>query len=91
MTVLELLSDPKRWTKRVTARDKDGNPTPSGYPDAVCWCLVGAILKCYPDRIGEIVNKVNQVILSKGHRNLVNFNDTATHEDVLEVAREANI
>ncbi len=47
MKVRDLLTDESKWTKDTYARDKDGNATTPGASDAVCWCLVGALERCY--------------------------------------------
>lgn len=43
----ELISDPKRWTRGVLARDAEGRSTGRGpfVPEAVCFCAFGAIAK----------------------------------------------
>lgn len=41
----ELLSDRKRWTTGVLARDKEGDQISAKSPMAVCWCAEGAILR----------------------------------------------
>jgi hypothetical protein len=38
-----LLSDRKRWTTGVLARDKEGDQVGACSPAAVCWCAEGAI------------------------------------------------
>jgi hypothetical protein len=48
--VRELLSDESKWTKGAYARDADGNDLYlSGVdsPNASCWCLDGALHRCY--------------------------------------------
>lgn len=47
MTVQELLDDPSKWTKGALARDIDGEGLEADNSSAVCWCLIGAIQKCY--------------------------------------------
>jgi hypothetical protein len=44
--VSELLSDPKNWTQRALARDKNGEAVSPFSPDAVAWCVLGALFKC---------------------------------------------
>lgn len=38
-----LLLRPGAWTQRVSARNKRGYIVPYDSPDAVCWCLSGAV------------------------------------------------
>jgi hypothetical protein len=42
---LEILRDPKRWTKGTLARDSSGKPTDISGNYAVCFCASGAIIK----------------------------------------------
>ena len=50
MKIKELLSDPTKWTQRVLARNEDRLEVVSDSNDAICWCLMGAFIKCYPDK-----------------------------------------
>lgn len=45
----EYREDATRWTQGDWSRDRDGNGRGSNSPDAVCWCLRGAIMKRKPD------------------------------------------
>lgn len=56
MKIKELLSDNTKWCKKHCALDINGLPTESSSPEAVCWCLFGAMRKCYgrDDKFGEI-------------------------------------
>jgi hypothetical protein len=47
MKVRELLSDESKWTQDANARDKNGVDVPVYSPKACCWCLQGAMDKCY--------------------------------------------
>lgn len=47
MKVRELLSDKSKWSKHHYAQDASGKPTSPHSENAVAWCLVGAIEKCY--------------------------------------------
>lgn len=53
MTLRELFKSARQWTKRAYARDhknkKIGRMVDECGPDAVCWCLVGGLRRCYPD------------------------------------------
>ena len=51
--VLQLLSDPKHWTQDANARNSKGVKCELDSPDAQCFCLVGAIYKCYGTLPGE--------------------------------------
>lgn len=47
MKIRELLSAPSRWIKRDLARDVDGNQVHPIAAESVCWCLIGAVVRCY--------------------------------------------
>lgn len=47
MTVKELLTSPEKWTRGESARDINGRPVMTDSKEAVSWCLVGALMKCY--------------------------------------------
>lgn len=48
MKAYELLDSPERWTQFVPARNSAGEVVKAKAPDAVCWCIMGAIVRCYP-------------------------------------------
>lgn len=45
----ELISDPKRWTQGVSARDALGESVSSGSDDATCFCAIGALTRVTGD------------------------------------------
>jgi len=47
MKIQELYTDESRWCRANYAQRDDGFPVMSLSPDAVCWCLAGAICYCY--------------------------------------------
>lgn len=47
MKVRELFNNKDKWTKGLYARDKDGFSVDPEGSNAVCFCLVGALRKCY--------------------------------------------
>jgi hypothetical protein len=58
----ELLSDPKRWAKKWFAKGSLGFDCDALSPDAVCWCVAGAIERvaagrsqAYREAIGAFV------------------------------------
>lgn len=90
----DLLKDPKHWTKGSYAKDAEGLPVSSASPDAVCWCLGGAISKvsdniedanAYFNRLEEILTEMYDA------ESIEEFNDDlkTTHADVLKVIEEA--
>lgn len=49
MKIKELLSGPEKWTKGHAAINAAGVAVSPYSADACCWCLIGALNKCYPD------------------------------------------
>jgi hypothetical protein len=47
MKIKELLTDESKWTQETLAKNENGERVSPTQSDAVCWCLVGAIYKCY--------------------------------------------
>ena len=100
---ITLLSDPANWTTDYFARNAKGQDVDVRSPDATCFCIMGAIERVTrgPEN-GERVtmDQINvecdaeaalQTVLTKrlGDSNIANFNDTASHEQVIEALTEA--
>ncbi len=63
MKVKELLNEPSKWTKGTWARNEKGEPVYESDCHAVCWCLIGAIRKCYgSEETEEILKKVRSAL-----------------------------
>lgn len=98
MNAKELLSDPTRWTRKTRARRHDDSKTDSQSPEATCWCLVGAVEKCYGRGPAEAaaIEKLADVIADYPHKKhpshrLAQFNDNCTHAQLLEVLELAGV
>lgn len=91
MTVLELLSDEKRWTRGTRARDKNKKPCEPKDTIAESFCLMGAIQRCYS--YDEYFDALDEVELAIDDNRIGAFNDDppTTHADILRVVREAGI
>lgn len=89
MKVYELINDPENWTTGANARDKDGMPVLAEAPTATCWCLAGAVIRCYPENYKEIWDRIETEQL--GGEKPWDFNDQTTHDEVLAVAQELGI
>lgn len=48
MKVHELLTDETKWCKGDLARNSRGRTVSPKDDTAVCWCMLGAMLRCYP-------------------------------------------
>lgn len=89
MKAHELLADRKNWTQGAYALNGEGFITLPRDKDAVCWCMVGAIAKCYPDFNERKAAKCKVLNFLSG--SIVEFNDNHTHEEVLAVLKEADV
>lgn len=88
MEAWQLLAQGKeKWTTVYTSRDKNGVVTSVLSPNAVCWCMLGAIEKCY--------NNSKQPILSRMYDSIPTsigiWNDTHTYEEVVAKLKELDI
>ena len=101
MKMYELLEKPENWTQRANARDANGRDISSYHPDAVCWCLFGAVNKCYgitPERQNVEVKLIHSLQVAptqerRGYGSYIVWNDAKerTHQEVLDLCRELDI
>ena len=103
MTIVELFAQPASWVKKFDAKGPDDYTRAPAAADAVCWCLRGACMRLYTDvegaegdRIAAAVKKMFPERFTHDTTNgdvMVNFNDhrLTVREDVIAVAREANV
>lgn len=94
MKIKQLLKDPEKWTKNLSARDKLRNGVDPASKKAVCWCLYGAIFKCYPETrrdkpLSLILTALGIVTLTG--ITLWNDDRNRTHKDVLKLVTKLDI
>lgn len=86
MKVHELLNDSSKWTKKASARNIQKESVPAHSSLAVCWCLLGAIDKCYENTDEDNTYLLTKAIVKElGFNNLhdtAHFNDSHTFEEV---------
>ena len=93
--VRELFSKPENWTHRAYARNASGKAVLSWDPEAVCWCLSGAIQTFNRvNSLTESLDRVNPVLLKVLEEKWPNksshqVNDEEGREAILEVLDEA--
>ena len=82
-----LIANPESWTQGVYARDEKGKQTGVWDANAVCLCSIGAIAKAANSHLANpIPHPVKSVLEKCGIKNcidLVSFNDSHTHEQVI--------
>lgn len=90
MTLQELFSSEARWTQKKVARNKDGQGRFPNSPEAVQWCLVGGIDKCYD---GEELILVHHKVKNYLGMSLTIWNDypDRTFADIRRVIEDLNI
>lgn len=90
MKVKELLSSPSRWCQRFAARRASGEDCLATAEDATCWCLWGAVRKCYG--LYDYVEVYYRISRRLGE-SPVKWQDAAdrTHAEVLAVVTELDI
>ncbi len=93
MKVRELLSSPDKWVKTKWAADLLKRPVDPCSPDAVCFCLLGAIDFCYregTDVKDEVRNKIRKYI---GRASIMLWNDAPerTFEEVKSLVNQLDI
>ena len=88
-----MLARPEAWCKGAGARDAAGEPVPADSPDAVAWCLAGAVARVGGGKAAE--RRLLHVLRTQMGRpalvELPQFNDGrfTEHADVLELLRVA--
>jgi hypothetical protein len=90
MKIRELFSDESKWTKYDFARDSKGRPVTSDAPQACRWCLLGAIIKCYP---GDEKFKVIHTLVEHLGPSIPHWNDrnSTTFKNVVDLVARLDI
>lgn len=76
MKVHELLTDEKKWTQNSNAKDKNNYKINPLNDNAVSWCLIGAVIKCYDKKPIDIRAKIIQKLEESIKTRLYLWNDT---------------
>jgi hypothetical protein len=80
----QLISTPDSWTQEVFARDKDGLRVDAQSEEAVCFCSFGAIERFTGCKnLSEVEQHLDNVCEKYFRTNVISFNDTHTHAEVL--------
>ncbi len=90
--VSRLLSDRTKWTQRADARNVNLFPVQWSDQDAVCWCLSGAVAKCYGPNERHLVSEHLQSVLGVDY-GFVTWNDVTgrTWEAVADLLKRSGI
>lgn len=92
MKAYELLSDKSKWTKGWYAKDKSQLDTVATAEAATCWCVMGALQKCYNDKqsYSDALKRLNAIVKAPS---LTEWNDRdyRTHGEVIDALKKANV
>ena len=91
MKVKDLLTDESKWVKGAYARTAEGRRAGSCESDAVRFCLLGAITRCYPNAgFGEVLNRVVDQLPGRA---IAEWNDdqSTTFTDVRNLVEKLDI
>ncbi len=97
MKVAELLSSPANWTQESFARNCDGEAVDYNSSDAVQFCLMGAVMRCYRDRENpfpcrDAMDKIADRLGDKTCWGKVSeFNDKSSYDEVMNLVKELDI
>lgn len=94
MKAHELLNTPEKWTKGAFAKDHTGCNVNYNSALAICFCLGGAINRCYnnPEDVFVNANKIGK-FLNLPNLKLTEWNDAPerTYEEVITILKELDI
>jgi len=96
MKVRDVFTTPATWIKGMYARDGEGNGIRPQDPEAKCFCLQGAIRKCY-DPAGDFSKeymRVRDLVCTRlGGSDIPSWNDAdeRTFKQVKQLVEELDI
>ena len=82
MVAKEVISDPAKWCRGVYARGADGWSREVSSEEACQFCTLGALMRVNAYGVGVSVLKT---CLPDDYANVAAFNDSATHEQVMQL------
>lgn len=93
MKAYELLDSPEKWTQKIWAKDSLGDPCMWNQPSACCWCLHGAVSRCYQHDWPLCEIMLDTLVGKIPGKDLWGWNDAPerTYEEVVGLLRELDI
>ena len=95
LSARKLIANPARWTTKVCSRNTAGNRVQVFDANATCWCALGAVyyvsqndIPLYQSTLEFIEDKHKEELLEECQL-LLEFNDSRTHEEVVEMFDKA--
>lgn len=97
MLIQTLFRKEDRWIQRDMAIDAQRRSVDVSDPEAVCFCLAGALTRCYPDSTArqKAIRKISRVLARtfNWHGGIIGWNDESvrTITDIRKVVRLAGV
>lgn len=83
---------PENWCKGEMAVDLAGNPVSWQSSEAVKWCVLGAIGKCYGRFDTSAIDRLKDVVVKRGYPKWISsFNDMVEWDSLISAVEEAGI
>ena len=88
MTLTELFRDESKWAQGNYAYARNGKVVDPCSRNAICWCLIGAMHKCYRGRIDEELAHIARKAIGTVHyATLWNDNPNRTFSQIKSAAK----
>ncbi len=84
----ELIAEPEKWTQGVNARDKIGFSVDEKDPNAVSFCVYGALALCRISKDDSRFIALREKVAPKWPSE---WNDSSTHAEVVSVLKEVGL
>lgn len=95
MTIVELLCTAEKWTQHASARTWDEHAVGCLSPDAVKFCVVGALHRCYgPSQWAVMHKRIERCLWRRGIESEIvvwQNKPERTFKEVMSVLKEANV
>ena len=89
MKIKELFSSHHRWTKNALAKNNSGERTDPLDSDAVRFCLLGAVEKCYPSESKRV--NICEKIKNEIKAVIPEFNDSHSFKEIKALVEKLDI
>lgn len=94
MKAWQLIERPENWAQGGYAKDPDGQLVNWKDDTACCWCVLGALHKCYPSK--DLFDASSRLVRDRILRfaegiDLWNDSPSTTHAQVLAVLKELDV
>lgn len=93
MKIKELFADKNNWTCGAMSRNMKGERCSINH--GVCWCLVGAIIKCYGHEKPAFRKKLGKLVDREARKyhyeTAIHLNDQGGYDKVISLVNELDI